>query len=492
MELKKMIVRCMCAGIAGVMLSTATAFAAVNGTVTGDDINVRKSASLTAEVISKVNQGQVLSVVAVEGEFYKVVNGTASGYVAKQFVTVPAVLGTVNDASVNVRQTPNTSGVVVGVANKGECYEVTVKDGDWYGIVFNNKKAYVHKDFIVGADLAKVPVATPQPMLPDLAPQPAPDKPLMPDLPVAAKASEDLALRITVETANGPELPLIPDLDSPSVPQGLPVMALEDNAFVPVFVKETPVPLVAEAPEVLPVPPAEEVKEDAVETANTAEAEAVEDQETPTETPAQEAQKESIYAVITSDTGLNLRESASKDGEVVTVIPYGEVLDVFELGDAWIGVAYQGKTGYVSAEFVTVSRGEKPEKLVRETTKADEVLAYAAQFLGTPYVYGGTDLNKGVDCSGFVYSVMGHFGISLNRSSSAMASNGRAIDKSELQPGDLLFFSASGNGITHVAIYVGDGKYIHSTDGKGRGVSYANLYDSYSARTYHSARRVLE
>ena len=87
------------------------------------------------------------------------------------------------------------------------------------------------------------------------------------------------------------------------------------------------------------------------------------------------------------------------------------------------------------------------------------VVAYAKQFLGNPYVYGGTSLTSGADCSGFTQSVFAHFGISTGRSSRDQAARGKSIPVSDAKPGDLLFY-ASGDYINHVAIYIGGGQVI--------------------------------
>ena len=91
------------------------------------------------------------------------------------------------------------------------------------------------------------------------------------------------------------------------------------------------------------------------------------------------------------------------------------------------------------------------------------IVAYAKQFLGNPYVYGGTSLTNGADCSGFTQAVFAHFGITTGRSSRDQAAQGKEISMSAIQPGDLLFY-ASGSYINHVAIYIGDGKIIHSSN----------------------------
>lgn len=91
------------------------------------------------------------------------------------------------------------------------------------------------------------------------------------------------------------------------------------------------------------------------------------------------------------------------------------------------------------------------------------IVAYAKQFLGNPYVYGGTSLTNGADCSGFTQAVFAHFGIATGRSSRDQAVKGRQISVDSAQPGDLLFY-ASGDYINHVALYIGGGQVIHSSN----------------------------
>lgn len=105
------------------------------------------------------------------------------------------------------------------------------------------------------------------------------------------------------------------------------------------------------------------------------------------------------------------------------------------------------------------TEGSSPE--VNSATR-NAVVAYAKQFLGNPYVYGGTSLTNGADCSGFTMSVFSHFGISTGRSSRDQAAKGRTIPVSDVKPGDLLFY-ASGDYINHVALYIGGGQVIHAS-----------------------------
>lgn len=105
--------------------------------------------------------------------------------------------------------------------------------------------------------------------------------------------------------------------------------------------------------------------------------------------------------------------------------------------------------------------GGGPSTEVASATR-NAVVAYAKQFLGNPYVYGGTSLTNGADCSGFTQSIFAHFGITTGRSSRDQAARGKAIPVSDVKPGDLLFY-ASGDYINHVAMYIGGGQIIHAS-----------------------------
>lgn len=212
--------------------------------------------------------------------------------------------------------------------------------------------------------------------------------------------------------------------------------------------------------------------------------------------PAQAAAQdlESTYGVVTASSGVKLRKEASTNSNVLFVLPYGTELTLDRVGDEWARVVTDdGQKGYVSVEFLSIRTGERTSRSNTSASgKGGEVVSYAKQFVGTPYVWGGTNLNSGVDCSGFVYAVMKDYGVGLNRSSYDMANNGVAIEKSQLAAGDLVFFNTGGSSrISHVGIYNGDGTYTHATDGAAYGVTVTNLNSGYSANTYVTARRVL-
>lgn len=117
--------------------------------------------------------------------------------------------------------------------------------------------------------------------------------------------------------------------------------------------------------------------------------------------------------------------------------------------------------GKQSASVVLAGGGPGSAAVTSATRTA--IVAYAKQFLGNPYVYGGTSLTNGADCSGFTQSIFKNFGIEIGRSSRDQAANGKEIPISDVQPGDLLFYG-SGSYINHVALYIGGGQVIHSSN----------------------------
>lgn len=168
---------------------------------------------------------------------------------------------------------------------------------------------------------------------------------------------------------------------------------------------------------------------------------------------------------------LKVRDEASLDGAVLTQVPLEAELDVVEVLDDWVKVDIDGNEAYVSAEYVKVE-----EKLDTAVTMSEllygqgvsdlrvDIVEYAKQFLGNPYVYGGSSLTKGTDCSGFTMSVYKHFGITISRSSRSQAKDGTKITADQLQPGDLIFYADSSGTINHVTLYIGGGQVIHASN----------------------------
>ncbi len=122
-----------------------------------------------------------------------------------------------------------------------------------------------------------------------------------------------------------------------------------------------------------------------------------------------------------------------------------------------------GGPGVSKSKATTEATTESTKAAAKEKASRSAIVAYAKQYVGNPYVYGGTSLTNGADCSGFVMRVYEKFGISTGRNTRQQANNGREISVSEVQPGDLLFYGSGGE-ISHVGIYMGDGKIVHAAN----------------------------
>ncbi len=185
--------------------------------------------------------------------------------------------------------------------------------------------------------------------------------------------------------------------------------------------------------------------------------------------------------VQTESTSLNVRKEPSTDSAIIDKVSSEERYEVLEVLDNWVKIeTVDGDEGYVSSDYVIVkyALNEAVEYSPDTTTTSlrQQVVDYAMQFLGNRYVWGGTSLTKGCDCSGFTMQIMAHFGVRLSHYSKAQANEGRTISYSQIQPGDLIFYGSSGvSGIGHVALYIGNGKIIHAASTKsGIIISNAN------------------
>ena len=174
-----------------------------------------------------------------------------------------------------------------------------------------------------------------------------------------------------------------------------------------------------------------------------------------------------IAAVLAVSGGLMWQRPmvAHAEPEVIQEAPVSTVLEVAgeEGADEDNGPAPEIQAAKKLEEELAAAE-EAAARAAEEAASARQNLVdYALQFVGGPYRAGGNDPHTGVDCSGFVRYVMQHgAGISMNRSSGSQATQGHAVNSSQMQPGDLLFYSG-GSGINHVAMYIGDGKIVHAS-----------------------------
>lgn len=199
----------------------------------------------------------------------------------------------------------------------------------------------------------------------------------------------------------------------------------------------------------------------------------------------------SMIAVVNTET-LKVREEPNTDCVVITLIPQGEELEVVEIMEnGWIKFLLDDEEAYVSGDYVDVE--ERLEKAVTLTellygqgvsdVRVD-LVQYAKQFVGNPYVWGGASLTNGADCSGFTMSIYKKYGVSLPHHAASQAQLGTKISLSEAQPGDLVFYAKNGV-VNHVAIYIGSGQVIHASSPKtGIKISSVNYRTVACVRRY--------
>ena len=213
--------------------------------------------------------------------------------------------------------------------------------------------------------------------------------------------------------------------------------------------------------------------------------------------------------ITTSKSVIECKKMPTEDSSVLRTFKKGDTCYIVNTGSEWTKIAYGANrvTGYIkSADVMTKSAYDNQNKkkstakvTTRTTTgnntnanpapssKGQAIVNAAAKYIGVRYVYGGTS-PSGFDCSGLVQYACREVGISVNRTSRAQYSNGVAVSKSNLQPGDLVFFS-KGSGISHVGIYAGNGQVIHAPS-PGKRVCYIPLSTICGYSTYVGARRV--
>ena len=185
-------------------------------------------------------------------------------------------------------------------------------------------------------------------------------------------------------------------------------------------------------------------------------------------------------ATVNTET-LNVRAEKSTEAEVLSQVGNSEAFTVNSVADGWVEISVDDSVGYISQDYVTLAQALPTAKTIEQVKYGDgvsdvraSVVSYALQFVGNRYVWGGTSLENGIDCSGFTMRILGKYGISLPHSSRAQPSYGTKISASDAKPGDL-FFYGSGRSISHVAIYIGNGQIVHASN-KRDGIKVSNAY----------------
>ena len=234
----------------------------------------------------------------------------------------------------------------------------------------------------------------------------------------------------------------------------------------------------------------------------------------------QPAENTPIKTQYINSATVNVRQEANTSSTIVTTASLNTEVQVYSEQGGWSRVKVNNAEGYIATSLLSDSRQETSRsqstsrktsstKSTKKTTTSQSkttqntttettnvpassngsaIVATAKKYLGYKYVYGGSSPSTGFDCSGFTSYVFKQHGITLSRTSAGQYSNGVAVSRSNLQPGDLVMFGKSS--ITHVAIYIGGGQIIHAST-PSTGVRIDSLSTGYYNNNYYGARRVL-
>ena len=391
-------------------------------------VNIRTEANTTSSVTGKIYNDCAATILdTVEGEggkWYKIQSGSVTGYIKSEyFVTgqkaetkakeVGKTYGTVVDTtSLRLRESPDLTSKTLTLLSEGAQYSVVGQEGDFLKVsVDTDLEGYVFKDYMKTSVEFNKAVSVEE-----------------------EKAKEEDETKRKEEADKA-----IKELEAAKKAES---KAAQTKAETTASKKET----AAAKAETTAVPKAETQKETAKETEAAIKVIAANPEKAEDVTVAAPTVKQETKAETKIETKAETKAETIVEAKTET------------------------KTEVPGIKKET-SSSKSTESSSVETASRTALIAYAQQFLGNPYVYGGTSLTKGADCSGFVMSVFSHFGISTGRSSRDQAARGKTIPVSEVKPGDLLFY-ASGSYINHVGIYVGNGKIIHSST-PATGICYA-------------------
>lgn len=418
----------------------------------------------------------------------------------------------VNVETANIRQSADVNSIIVEQANQGEEVQIIEKTGDWYKVKYNNIVGYLRADLL---DVPNSEVTTENTSLNDEETENITENPVEENTatententtnensePTATETTATETVK-TVEDKTGMYIckadtklkimPLISGINIKDIKADDTINVLEVNnkwAYAESGTNRGWV-LVSKIEKVSNEEPQQ----------NNEDAENQDEEEQPEET---------IEATMYVNSEIvNLREEASISSQSLARLTKGTEVTVHSNSNGWSKVTVDGVDGYISSALLsdrkpeeTTSRAltEERQEIYNEEEQYQETSApvanyssatgnavcdYARQFEGCSYVYGGTTPD-GFDCSGFTQYVYSNFGIELNRTAEAQASNGAYVSKDELQAGDLLIFTH------HAGIYLGDGTFIHAENSR-TGVVITDLDSSYYTNNYITARRVVE
>jgi cell wall-associated NlpC family hydrolase len=200
------------------------------------------------------------------------------------------------------------------------------------------------------------------------------------------------------------------------------------------------------------------------------------------------AQSQQSWTGYIKGNNVRVRSGPSTSYSILTTLSNGTPVTVTSQDGSWDGVTVNGQSGYVSSVYISSTKPVVSASPAA-SSKGQQIANTAVQYVGYPYVYGGTD-PSGFDCSGFVKYIFGLYGITTNRTAEDQARNGYAVDRSQLQPGDIICFSYGSGYIGHVGIYIGNGQFVHACNSY-TGVIITDLNSSSYTNRVAACRRLV-
>lgn len=450
MSFSKKLARFALSGALAMSMVLPNSLAVFQAKVNADSLYLRQSPG--GAVITTLSKGTTVAVLNNSSSWYKVSVNGKEGYVSGEYLTgttatdVALGTGTVKcSSSVNFRSAPNTSSTSYGELKNGTKVNVVGVSSGWYKVTCNGKTGYIHPDYITLASSSAGTAIAPSNTVTSTT-----------GTAGTVKCSSSVNLRSEANTSSS----ILAELKNGTA---VTVVSTANGWCKVTYSGKTGY-----------------IKQDYVSTTGSA--------------SNNTSASTGTAAVVKCSSTVNFRSAASTSSTILGELKNGTAITVLSTSNGWSKVSYAGKTGYISADYlVTASSGtaispSNTAASVSISAKRQSVLNYAAQFLGVPYVYGGST-PSGFDCSGFTSYVFKNTVGSIPRVAQAQYDATTRVSRDDLLPGDLVFFGSSTSSISHVGIYVGSNQFIHAPS-TGDVVKYSSLTGSYATR-YQGAGRVI-
>lgn len=479
-------------------------------------VNIRDEASTeTGQIVGKLYNNSAAEIIGQTGDWYLIKSGDVTGYVSKDYFVTGAQaeelaaevgddVATVNTETLMVRKKASTDSDVIALVGDSQQLQVIDQEDGWVKVaVDNDVVGYVSSDYVdcetkfVEAESIETSTAREE------AVQSALDRAdQMKEAAINAMNNADAneaayaAQEAIVAAAEAKQLASEQELDYNVQEIASTAVSSADEAQYAAYMAEQ-YQAAAEAEA------ARQQAEAEAAYAAQQQAQASQQQQQNQNWTGDQTQQETQAPSTTTDTtttpdyttGDTTTTPDYTTGDATTTPDYstGDVTVTPDYGTGDTTTTPDYTTGDTTGSTTTDSSAPSASDYTGDVPQSDasssdslrqSVVNYALQFVGNPYVYGGTSLTNGTDCSGFTQSVLANFGISISRTAASQSGGGTAVDMSNLQPGDLLFYD-NGSGIGHVSMYIGNGQVVHaSNEQTGIIVSSVDYRTACAARSY--------